>query len=99
MKQNKSGSRINILYTDLQNTSDNSNINALNYLDPHVKFIVNSPTPTLTPTTTPNYDSIEDVRTAFFLNAMFMNQTKKEYELQDFGKWIINNRKVCKSIN
>jgi hypothetical protein len=46
----------------LQNTSDNSNINALNYLDPHVKFIVNSPTPTLTltptPTTTPNYDSI-----------------------------------------
>lgn len=45
----------------------------------------------------PKYDSIEDVRSSFFLNAMFMNQTKKEYELQDFGKWIVNNRKICKS--
>lgn len=46
----------------------------------------------------PKYDSIEDVRSSFFLNAMFMNQTKKEYELQDFGRWIINNRMVCKSL-
>ena len=46
----------------------------------------------------PRYDSIEDVMTTFFLNAMFMNQTKKDYELQDFGKWIIKNRIVCKSI-
>ena len=46
---------------------------------------------------TPGYDSIEDVRTAFFLNSMFMNQTKKDYELQDFGRWIVMNRMVCKS--
>jgi hypothetical protein len=46
----------------------------------------------------PRYDSIEDVRSSFFLNAMLMNQTKKEYELQDFGKWIVNNRMVCKLI-
>ena len=46
---------------------------------------------------TQKYDSIEDVRTAFFLNSMFMNQTKKDYELQDFGRWIVMNRMVCKS--
>jgi hypothetical protein len=46
----------------------------------------------------PKYDSIDDVRTVFYLNSMFLNETKKEYELQDFGKWIFRNRLVCKSI-
>jgi hypothetical protein len=46
----------------------------------------------------PRYDSIDDVRSAFFLNSMFMNQDKKDYKLQDFGKWIVMNRMVCKSI-
>jgi hypothetical protein len=46
----------------------------------------------------PKYDSIEDVRTGFFLNSMFLNETKKEYDLQDFGKWVVKNRFVCKEI-
>ena len=47
----------------------------------------------------PKYDSIDDVKTVFYLNSMFLNETKKEYELQDFGKWIFRNRLVCKSIS
>jgi len=45
---------------------------------------------------TKSHDTIDDVRTDFFVKAMKMNTVKKQFHLQEFGRWIILNRLVCK---